>query len=96
MRFGGMAQISQIFVLPLELVDVADLVKGCDFKVFAGSSCPIQTDALPHFACLRGARLTRKEIDDYTAYVARYGAKGWPTSKSTSFPRVEKDCNRRF
>ncbi len=59
----------------LELVDVADLVKGCDFKVFAGPA------ADPHgrVTALRvpqGGKLTRKEIDDYTAYVARYGAKG--------------------
>jgi aspartyl-tRNA synthetase len=61
--------------VPLELVDVADLVKGCDFKVFAGPA------ADPHgrvtALCVpQGGRLTRKEIDDYTAYVARYGAKG--------------------
>ena len=61
--------------VPLELIDVADLVKGCDFKVFAGPA------ADPHgrvaALCVpQGGRLSRKEIDDYTAYVARYGAKG--------------------
>jgi aspartyl-tRNA synthetase len=61
--------------VPLELVDVADLVKGCDFKVFAGPA------ADPHgrvtALCVpQGGKLSRKEIDDYTAYVARYGAKG--------------------
>jgi aspartyl-tRNA synthetase len=59
----------------LELVDVADLVKDCDFKVFAA---PAQ-DAAGRVAALRipgGAALTRKEIDDCTAFVARYGAKG--------------------
>ncbi len=61
--------------IPLELVDVADLVKGCDFKVFAGPAA----DPDGRVTALRvpqGARLSRKEIDDYTAYVARYGAKG--------------------
>ena len=61
--------------VPLELVDVADLVKGCDFKVFAGPAA----DPLGRVAALcvpQGGRLSRKEIDDYTAYVARYGAKG--------------------
>ncbi|MCC7463962.1 MAG: aspartate--tRNA ligase [Gammaproteobacteria bacterium] len=61
--------------IPLELVDVADLVAGCDFKVFAG---PAQ-DPQGRVAALRlpgGAALSRKEIDDYTAYVARYGARG--------------------
>jgi aspartyl-tRNA synthetase len=59
----------------LELVDVADLVKGCDFKVFAGPAA----DPGGRVAALcvpQGGRLSRKEIDDYTAYVARYGAKG--------------------
>src|ERR1700736_1327701 len=61
--------------VPLELVDVADLVKGCDFKVFAGPAA----DPRGRVTALRvpqGGRLSRKEIDDYTAYVARYGAKG--------------------
>jgi aspartyl-tRNA synthetase len=60
---------------PLELVDVADLVAGCDFKVFAGPAA----DPNGRVAALcvpQGGRLTRKEIDDYTAFVARYGAKG--------------------
>jgi aspartyl-tRNA synthetase len=59
----------------LELVDIADLVVDCDFKVF---SAPAR-DAAGRVAALRlpaGASLTRKEIDDYTAFVARYGAKG--------------------
>ncbi len=59
----------------LELVDVADLVSGCDFKVFAA---PAQ-DPAGRVAALRvpdGGALTRKEIDEYTAFVARYGARG--------------------
>jgi aspartyl-tRNA synthetase len=61
--------------VPLELVDVADLVEGCDFKVFAGPAA----DPKGRVTALRvpqGGKLSRKEIDDYTAYVARYGAKG--------------------
>ncbi len=61
--------------IPLELVDVADLVADCDFKVFAGPA----RDAAGRVAALRvpgGGKLTRKEIDDYTAFVARYGARG--------------------
>ena len=59
----------------LELVDVADLVAGCDFKVFAAPAA----DPKGRVAALRapgGAALSRKEIDDYTAFVARYGARG--------------------
>jgi aspartyl-tRNA synthetase len=61
--------------VPLELVDVADLVKQCDFKVFAAPA----NDAAGRVAALRvpgGGTLTRKEIDEYTAFVARYGARG--------------------
>jgi aspartyl-tRNA synthetase len=61
--------------VPLELVDVADLVRDGDFKVF---SAPAQ-DAEGRVSALSvpgGGTLTRKEIDQYTALVARYGAKG--------------------
>jgi aspartyl-tRNA synthetase len=61
--------------VPLELVDVADLVRGCDFKVFAGPAA----DPAGRVTALRapqGGKLSRKEIDDYTAYVGRFGAKG--------------------
>jgi aspartyl-tRNA synthetase len=60
---------------PLELVDVADLVKGCDFKVFAGPA----RDPAGRVAALRvpgGGSMPRSQIDDCTAFVARYGAKG--------------------
>src|ERR1700690_479046 len=61
--------------IPLELVDVADLVKGCDFKVFAGPAA--DPDGRVAALCVpQGSKLTRKEIDDYTAHVARYGARG--------------------
>jgi len=61
--------------IALELIDVADLVKACDFKVFAGPA----KDAAGRVAALRvpgGGALPRSQIDDYTAFVARYGAKG--------------------
>jgi aspartyl-tRNA synthetase len=59
----------------LELIDVADLVRDCDFKVFAAPA----SDPAGRVAVLRvpgGNVLTRKELDDYAAFVARYGAKG--------------------
>ena len=61
--------------IPLELMDVADLVKDCEFKVFAGPA----KDPDGRVAALRlpnGGALARSEIDDCTAFVARYGAKG--------------------
>ena len=60
---------------PLELVEVGDLVKQVDFKVFSGPA----NQAGGRVAALRlpgGNALTRKEIDDYTAYVGKYGARG--------------------
>ncbi len=61
--------------IALELVDVADLVRDCDFKVFAGPAAA----ADGRVAALRvpgGNAMSRSQIDEYTAYVARYGAKG--------------------
>jgi aspartyl-tRNA synthetase len=61
--------------IALELVDVADLVKDCEFKVFAGPA----KDPKGRVTGLRvpeGGAMPRSQIDDYTAYVARYGAKG--------------------
>src|ERR1700742_164145 len=61
--------------IPLELTDVADLVRDCDFKVFAGPA----KDPKGRVAALRvpgAGSLPRSQIDEYTAFVARYGAKG--------------------
>jgi aspartyl-tRNA synthetase len=61
--------------IALELVDVAETVKNAGFKVFAEAA----NDPGGRVAALRlpgGADLTRKQIDDYGAYVARHGAKG--------------------
>ncbi|GGO80710.1 aspartate--tRNA(Asp/Asn) ligase [Marinobacterium nitratireducens] len=61
--------------IPMELVDVADLVAEVDFKVFAGPA----KDPKGRVAALKvpgGAELTRKQIDDYTKFVGIYGAKG--------------------
>ena len=60
---------------PLELVEVGDLMKQVEFKVFSGPA----NQAHGRVAALRlpgGNALTRKEIDDYTDYVGKYGARG--------------------
>ncbi|MFH4855133.1 aspartate--tRNA ligase [Vibrio diabolicus] len=60
---------------PLELVDVADLVKDVEFKVFSGPA----NDEKGRVAVIRvlgGASLTRKQIDGYGEFVGIYGAKG--------------------
>lgn len=61
--------------IPLELVDLADEMKDVEFKVFSGPA----NDPEGRIVVLRlpdGAKLSRKDIDDYTSYVGRYGAKG--------------------
>jgi aspartyl-tRNA synthetase len=60
---------------PLELIEVADLMQSVEFKVFAGPAA----DPEGRVAALRlpgGSELSRKDIDDYTAFVGRYGARG--------------------
>jgi aspartyl-tRNA synthetase len=60
---------------PLELVDVADLLRDVEFKVFNAPA----NDPKGRVVALRapgGGRLTRKVIDGYTDFVARYGARG--------------------
>lgn len=61
--------------IALELVDVVDLVKGCDFKVFAGpANSP--TGRVAALRVPKGGELPRSQIDGYTAFVAQFGAKG--------------------
>ena len=61
--------------IPGELVSVDEHVRHVEFKVFSGPAA----DPTSRVAVLRvpgGAELSRKQIDDYTQYVSRYGAKG--------------------
>jgi aspartyl-tRNA synthetase len=61
--------------IPLELVDVKDLMTRVDFKVFAEPA----KDPKGRVTALRlpkGGELSRKDIDDYAAFVAQFGAKG--------------------
>ena len=61
--------------IPLHMVDVNDIMKDVEFKVFSG---PANSDN-GRVAALKvegGASISRKQIDDYTKYVSIYGAKG--------------------
>ncbi|MAC45339.1 MAG: aspartate--tRNA ligase [Oceanospirillum sp.] len=61
--------------IPLEMVDMGDLMAQVDFKVFSGPA----TDPKGRVAALRvpgGAALSRKQIDEYTKFVGIYGARG--------------------
>lgn len=60
---------------PLELVDIADLVRDCSFNVFATAA----NDTAGRVVALKladGCKLTRKELDGYGEFVNIYGAKG--------------------
>ena len=61
--------------IPLELVEIKDLLKDIEFKVFSGPA----NDPLSRVTALKvpgGGDLSRKQIDDYTKFVGIYGAKG--------------------
>ena len=61
--------------IPLELVDLAEIMKDVEFKVFSGPA----NDPDGRIVVLKvpnGAELSRKKIDQYTEFVGRYGAKG--------------------
>ncbi len=61
--------------IPLKLIDVADIMKDVEFKVFSAPA----NDPKGRVVALRipkGSEITRKQIDDYTKFVGIYGAKG--------------------
>ncbi len=58
----------------LELVDLTDIVRDCDFRVFRQA---VESGGVVKSLCLPGgSRLSRKELDDLIAYVQGFGAKG--------------------
>ena len=61
--------------IPLELTELSDLMAGVEFKVFSGPA----NDPHGRVAALRvpdGGKISRREIDLYTEFVGRYGARG--------------------
>jgi aspartyl-tRNA synthetase len=61
--------------IPLQLVDLGDVMQAVEFKVFSGPA----NDPDGRIAALKvpgGSTLSRKVIDDYTKYVSKYGARG--------------------
>jgi len=59
----------------MELVDVGDLMRQVEFNVFSGPA----NDKDSRVACLKlknAKNITRKQIDDYTNFVGKFGAKG--------------------
>ena len=80
--------------IPLELVDVADLVQDCDFKVFAGPAQGSQR-ARRGAARARRRQRCRARRSMSTPRSSRATApRAWPTSRSTSAPRAARACSR--
>ncbi|KTD17251.1 aspartate--tRNA ligase [Legionella jordanis] len=61
--------------IPLELIDIADLVKGSDFNVFAAAADSAEGRVVA-LKLPQGCELSRKELDGYGDFVGIYGAKG--------------------
>ncbi len=74
----------------LELTELTDVMKSVDFKVFRGAA-DLKDGRV---CCLRvpgGAKISRKEIDDYTAFVAIYGAKGLAWIKVNDVTKLNEE-----
>ncbi len=81
--------------IDLELVDVADWVKDCEFPVFSAAAA----DADGRVAALRipgGAQLSRKQIDEYAAHAAKYGAKGLAYAKLSDSGEISSPIAKFF
>ncbi|MBD8644024.1 aspartate--tRNA ligase [Stenotrophomonas sp. CFBP 13724] len=81
--------------IALELVDVAELVKSSEFPVFSAAA----SDADGRVAALRipgGGSLSRKQIDEYAAHAAKYGAKGLAYIKISDTGEVSSPIQKFF
>ena len=61
--------------IPLELIEIAELVKNEEFKVFSEPANDLSSRVVA-LKVPNGASMTRKVIDDYTDFVGKLGAKG--------------------
>jgi aspartyl-tRNA synthetase len=61
---------------PMQFVDVADLVKDVEFKVFSGPANDNKGRVVALKVPGAAEKVSRKDIDNYTAFVGIYGAKG--------------------
>ena len=61
--------------IAMEFTDIAELVKGCEFKVFTDWASA-DDGRVVALRVPDGEGISRKKIDEYTAYVSKFGAKG--------------------
>lgn len=79
--------------IPLKLIDVADIMKNVEFKVF---STPAQ-DPKGRVVALRipnGGEMSRKQIDEYTKFVGIYGAKGLAYIKVNDVSKINNGVDK--
>ncbi|MGE0559899.1 MAG: aspartate--tRNA ligase [Burkholderiales bacterium] len=74
----------------LELTDLSDLMQQVEFKVFK-QAISLKDGKVVALRVPGGAALTRKEIDDYTTFVAIYGAKGLAYIKVNDVTRLNDE-----
>ncbi|MBK9114062.1 MAG: aspartate--tRNA ligase [Betaproteobacteria bacterium] len=76
--------------VPLVLTELTDLMKTVDFKVFR-SAADLPNGRVAALRVPGGATLSRKEIDDYTAFVKIYGAGGLAYIKVNDATKPNED-----
>ena len=79
--------------IPLELIDVADVLKDAAFKVFAGPA----NDPKGRVVALRvpnGNDISRGKIDEYTKFVGIYGAKGLAYIKVNDISKINNGVDK--
>ena len=75
--------------IPIELIDIDDLVKSLDFKVFSAHANN-ESGRVVAMKIPTGAALSRRQIDDYTKFVGIYGAKGLAWMKVNALERSDE------
>ena len=78
--------------IAMELRDIAPVVQGCEFKVFAEWASHPQ-GRIAALSVPGGASLSRKQIDDYAAHAGKYGAKGLAWMKVESRTKGREGIN---
>ena len=74
----------------LELTELSDLMAQVEFKVFK-QALALKDGCVTALRIPGGAALSRKEIDEYTAFVAIYGAKGLAYIKVNDVTKLNEE-----
>ncbi|MEP6942887.1 MAG: amino acid--tRNA ligase-related protein, partial [Betaproteobacteria bacterium] len=75
--------------VPLKLTELTDVMRDAEFKVFRAAA-DLRDGRVAALCVPGGGTLSRKEIDDYTAFVAIYGARGLAYIKVNDVTQVDE------